>query len=138
MVIKTFGSEEDERVCDVVKIGIATIGGTALELPFFSVLLICEPLSHQPVAFCKITYDHLAHLRLADFHEDNADLKIDMLIGSDHYWKITTGEVVRGDSGPAAICTCLGSVLSGPTHCLDQCTSAVNIITTMIPTISRC
>ena len=53
-----------------------------------------------------------------------------MLIGSDHYWKITTGEVVRGDSGPAAICTCLGSVLSGPTHCLDQCSSAVNVITT--------
>ena len=46
MVIKIFGSEEDERVCDVVKIGMATIGGTALELPFFSVLLICEALSH--------------------------------------------------------------------------------------------
>ena len=129
MLIKTFGSEQEERVCDVVRINLKIVGGADLELPF-SVPLICEPLSHQPIAFCKATYEHLAPLNLTDFHEGPTELKIDMLIGSDHYWKIVTGEVVRGDSGPDAICTHLGWVLSGPTHCLDQCTSAVNVITT--------
>ena len=130
MLIKTFGSEqEDEQVCDVVRIGIQTVYGNNLELPFFSVLLIYEPLSHQPVALCKTTYDHLVHLNLVDCHEGHAEVKVDMLISSDHYWKIATGEVVRGDRGPTAISTCLGWVLSGPTHCLDSCTSAVNVIT---------
>ena len=86
MLIKTFGSEqEDEQVCDVVRIGIQTIDGNNLELPFFSVPLICEPLSHQPVALCKTTYDHLVHLNLMDCHEGHTEVKVNMLIGSDHY-----------------------------------------------------
>lgn len=126
MLIKTFGSEqEDEQVCDVVRIGIQTIDGNN---PFFLVPIICEPFSHQPVALCKTTYDHLAYLNLADCHEGHTEVKVDILIGSDHYWKIATGEVVRGDSGPTAISMHLGWVLSGPTHCLDKCTS-VNVIT---------
>ena len=130
MLIKTFGSEqEDEQVCDVVRIGIQTVAGNNLELPFFSVPLICEPLSHQPVALCKTTYSHLIHLNLADCHEGHTEVKVDMLIGLDHYWKIATGEVMRGERGPTAISTHLGWVLSGPTHCLDSCTSAVNVIT---------
>ena len=90
--------------------------------------LICDPLSHQPVAFCKAKYDHLAPLKLADFHDGQSDMRIDILIGSDHYWNVVTGDV-RGDSGPTAISTRLGWVLSGPAHCPDQCTSFVNIIT---------
>ena len=127
MLIKTFVSEqEDERVCDVVRIGMKTVDGTNIELPFFSVHLICDPLSHQPVAFCKTTYDHLSHLNIADFHEGHTEEKVDMLIGSDHYWKIASGEVVRG---PMAISMRLGWVLSGPSHCSDKRTSAVNVIT---------
>ena len=38
-----------------------------------------------------------------------------MLIGSDYYWDLATGEVCRGESGPVAINTRLGWVLSGPT-----------------------
>ena len=105
-------------MCDVVRIGLKTVGEADLELPFFSVPLICEPLSHQPITFCKAKYDYLAPLNLADFHEGHTELKINMLIGSDHYWKIVTGEVLQGDSGPAAICTRLGWVL--PTNPLSR------------------
>ena len=45
---------------------------------------------------------------------DHNQLEIDTLIGLDHYWKITTREVVHGKSGPTAIGTSLGWVLSGP------------------------
>ena len=37
-----------------------------------------------------------------------------MLIGSDYYWQLTTGEVIRGKTGHVAINTKLGWVLSGP------------------------
>ena len=39
---------------------------------------------------------------------------IDILIGSDQYWQLVTGEVVKGKSGPTAMNTKLGWVLSGP------------------------
>ena len=42
-------------------------------------------------------------------------MKVDVLIGSDQYWELVTGEVRRGDSGPVAIRTTLGWVLSSPT-----------------------
>ena len=39
---------------------------------------------------------------------------IRMLIGSDFYWQLTTREIIRGQTGPIAINTKLGWVLSGP------------------------
>ena len=36
------------------------------------------------------------------------------MIGSDYYWDLMTGEIRRGESGPVAINTKLGWVLSGP------------------------
>lgn len=36
------------------------------------------------------------------------------MIGSDHYWQLATGKVIQGQSGPTAIHTHLGWVLSGP------------------------
>ena len=37
-----------------------------------------------------------------------------MLIGSDFYWDFITGRTIRGRSGPVAVETTLGWVLSGP------------------------
>ena len=39
---------------------------------------------------------------------------MDLLIGSDVYWEIVTGEVIRGNHGPVAINTKLGWILSVP------------------------
>ena len=41
-------------------------------------------------------------------------LKSEPIKRLDHYWKLTTGEVVQGKSGPTAIGTSLSWVLSGP------------------------
>lgn len=51
------------------------------------------------------------------------------MIGSDHYWKLVTGETMRGSGGPTAIQTRLGWVLSGPMEGLSQ-THAVNLVST--------
>ena len=57
-------------------------------------------------------------------------MPVDILIGSEHYWTVVTGEVVCEETGPIAIGTHLGWVLSGPTCNADKGASAVNVITT--------
>ena len=52
-------------------------------------------------------------MELADRLADTPD-SIDVLIGSDYYWQIVTGETVRGTEGPVAVSSSLGWLLSGP------------------------
>ena len=46
---------------------------------------------------------------------DGSQPNNDILIGSNFYFEILTGEVVRGDSGPVAISSKFGWVVSDPT-----------------------
>ena len=56
----------------------------------------------------------LKGLKLADTADASDKLEVDVLIGSDLYWNLVTGRVIRGKSGPIAIHTKVGWVLSGP------------------------
>ena len=53
---------------------------------------------------------------MADSGDVSDTLEVDVLIGSDFYWNLVTGRVIRGKSGPMAIHTRVGWILSGPTH----------------------
>ena len=113
--IKTFGSTKENCQCvDVVRLCVATEQGQDVELSAFVVPTICDPLQSQSVVQASLTYAHLKGLKLADYHtgEDNVD--IDILVGSDQYWSLVSGRVVRGEHGPTAIETKLGWDLSGP------------------------
>ena len=57
-------------------------------------------------------------------------MNVDILIGSEYYWKLVTGEVIRGYVGPTVVHTKLGWVLSGPVQGLQQGNSRVNLIST--------
>ena len=57
-------------------------------------------------------------------------MKVDMLIGSDIYWDLVTGETIRGQSGPVAVNTRLGWVLSGPAEPVGQQDPTVSLMTT--------
>jgi len=59
-------------------------------------------------------------------------MPVDVLIGSDYYWQLVTGSICRGASGPIAIHTKLGWVLSGPSSHdePDQC--AMNLSVTHV------
>ena len=118
MSIMTFGStQERPQVCDVVRVGIWAKEGPDPELSLLSVPLICEPLAGTPVRFCIEDYDHLWQLDLADRPQGTGvePFGPDILIGSDHYWDLITGETVRGSrGGPVALHTRIGWVLSGP------------------------
>ena len=52
-------------------------------------------------------------MKLADTTDGEDQLEIDILIGADFYWDFVLGDVIRGDSGPVALKTSLGWVLSG-------------------------
>ena len=113
--ITTFGATRgDQKLYDIVRIGVITKSGQREELDLLTVPHICEPLLAQPVDLCSRMYSHLAPLNLADTHQGDNSIEVDMLIGSDFYWQLTTGEIIRGQGGPVAVNTKFGWVLSGP------------------------
>lgn len=57
-------------------------------------------------------------------------MEVNLLIGSDYYWQLVTGEIRRGEDGPVALHTRFGWVLSSPTAAASQETSAMNLIAT--------
>ena len=104
--------------------------GPDKELELFSVPLICEPLVAQPISFCVEKYNHLARLELADSSNGASAMEVDVLIGSDYYWEFATGKTSRGESGPIAIHTSLGWILSGPVPSTETGRSSVSLVTT--------
>ena len=65
-----------------------------------------------------VNLDHFSHLQELDlancpYLEDDSDA-INVLIGTDHYWDIVTGDISREGNGPVAISSRLGWLLSGP------------------------
>ena len=119
MIIKTFGLEgENKGTCDIVELGIVTKNGEPLTLSAVVVPHICHPVRMQPISSFKNAYEHPSELELADLGGITGELEIDVLIGSDHYWRLVTGRVSRGVSGPTtvktrlwmgAVCPCGGS-----------------------------
>ena len=99
---------------DVVRLCVATGQREGVELSAFVVPIICDPLQNQSISEAIHTYAHLRGLELADYGTGEDNVEVDILVGSDQYWSLVSGRVVRGKLGPAAIETKLGWVLSGP------------------------
>ena len=116
MIIKTFGSDKgDHRACDIVELKMSTRDGDSLTISAVVVPHICDPVQMQPISPCKAVYQHLSNLKLADSGDSATELQIDILTGSDHYWRLVTGRVVKESSGPTAVKTKLdGSCLAQP------------------------
>ena len=113
--IMTFGSNDRKaQTCEVVKILVVTRDGASQELDLFVVPSICQPLESQPIDMCITRYQHLPDLDLhiADSPDDEMPLEIDLLISLNSYWNFVTGEVRRGGTGPIAMNTRLGWLLS--------------------------
>ncbi|XP_003391348.1 PREDICTED: uncharacterized protein LOC100639084, partial [Amphimedon queenslandica] len=116
VTILTFGSkEENSQRCGLVKARILTQDQTEVEVTMLVVPLICEPLTKPCIQDCLRKYPHLQKLQLAD-QSTQEQFQPDILIGSDFYWQLMTGETVKSKQGPTAVCSKLGWVLSGPTE----------------------
>ena len=87
LTIMTFGSNgEQSRVCRIVKLGLFLKNGHTHPMTLFVVPLICEPLTCQPVSFCRDKFDNLEDHDLANPSDGSSRLDVDILIGSDLYW----------------------------------------------------
>lgn len=111
--ILTFGSTEKQvQSCQLVKVSLETKTEESLEVRLLSVPHVCEPLSSSAVDLEK--YFAFENSELADELEYTGLKEPQILIGSDQYWKLLTGETVRSENGPVAVHTRLGWVISGP------------------------
>ena len=128
--IATFGTTRGvPRNCEVVHVGVKTRSGEGEELELFIVPHICEPLLTQPIDFCSRQYSHLTPLNLADTNSSDTPVEVDMLVGSDFYWQLTTGEIIQGEGGPVTIETKLGWVLSGPVTASEVNDNSATVMT---------
>ena len=57
--------------------------------------LICEPLTSQPIVYAKENCDCSTDLDLADCACEDDRLSVDILVRSNSYWKLVTGEIIN-------------------------------------------
>ena len=97
--------------CGVYKLNLENSRtGDGAEIQAVNFPVICSPLRSE----VSTNYAHLDGLDLTDFEKEESDDSIDVLVGSDHYWDLVTGDIVRGEYGPTAINSKLGWLLSRP------------------------
>ncbi|XP_067047620.1 uncharacterized protein [Acropora muricata] len=111
--LNTFGEQKyRKQSCELVKVLIRNPGlNEEVEISALSFPVICSSLQSK-VDINK--FPQLETLELADDFNDGNNDSIDILIGSDNYWNIVHGETIRCESGPIAISSKLGWLLSGP------------------------
>ena len=111
-----------------MEFNITARDGEVFYLSALVVPVVCDPVCCQPVSLTQSTYDYLSELDLADSSISGNKLDIDVLIGSDYYWMLVTGRVLRNQDGPTAIHSRLGWILSGPTDVSSLSGTFVNLI----------
>jgi len=113
--LNTFGSESYERrQCDLAKLTLLGRDGTSIEIQAISFPKICSPVTAR-IDVAQLT--KLQNFELADYDPNRSSGKIDVLIGSDYYWDVVSGDVVREGTGPVAIRSIFGWILSGKIKC---------------------
>ena len=109
--INTFGSDKyNKKKCELVSINIE-VENQAIPVRALSYPTICSPFSSRGIQISD--YPHLRTLKLADSLDSHAK-RVQLLIGADHYYDFVTGDVIKGNSGPVAVSSKLGWLLSGP------------------------
>jgi hypothetical protein len=110
-----------------VELGIEFRDGTSEVLRVFTIPVICEPIAGSHVSLSVDQFPHLSHLELPDPITCGESRRIDVLVGSDYYWSIVTGKILSGPSGPTAVDTRLGWILSGPVTLIDGCDDSATL-----------
>ena len=126
--IMTFGSRQEQSThCEVVKLGLELENSLHMELKLLAVPHICEPIANVAIALDK--YPHLKSLVFASDLEHSSQISPDILLGCDQYWSLLTGEMIKSDSGPVAIKTHLGWILSGPALVQESAVQRATLVT---------
>jgi hypothetical protein len=111
--IMTFGSRQERlETCNIYRVGLEAVDGSRIELRLLSVSHICEPLLHAAVDLEK--YPQFGSLEFSTELARENQIKPEILIGADQYWKLLTGEVMKCNNGRVASNSLLGWILTGP------------------------
>eukprot|EP00794_Sanderia_malayensis_P003921 gene3921-4466_t len=129
--LNTFGSENFRKLnLDVVKFNLEVEGGVLIPIGALSNSVICTPLATR---VSVDEFPHLQGLSLADSFDSSEVRKIDVLIGLDHYYDVISGEIIRGSSGPIALRSKLGWLLSGVVDGHEFTTNlATNVVSSLV------
>ena len=111
VIINTFGKLHEPKLetLDVVQAKVKhrfTNEYTFIEALCYP--LLCKPLRNQEISLAKRSYENLSSLDLADFNEDNSELKIGVLVGVDYYHSFFTGKFIRNMHSPVASSSVFG------------------------------
>ena len=119
----TFGSTRyEKKQCKLVQINVE-VDDQGIPDSAHSYNKICSPFSIHSIHLSD--YPHLHNLKLAD-SIDSQTKHIGLLIGADHYYDFIVGDVVKGNTGPVAVKSKLGWLLSGPFNTTSKNDSSVN------------
>ena len=115
IVLNTFGNNSfQRRECEQIQVRLQGKYEEDVVITAASFPTICSPLQ----TMVEVNqYQHLQGLELADCNysdHDTSGNNIDMLIGSDFYWDVVIGDLVRAEKGPVAVSSKFGWLLSGP------------------------
>ena len=133
----TFWSREEQPTDSaVVRVGLKLKNGSNFELKLLAVDHICEPIVNSVVALEK--YPHLNALDFTADFEHSTQIIPDILLGSDQYWSLLTGEVLKGETVPTAFNTCLGWILSGPAQVKEAPASCSTFVTHVLHVDGLC
>ena len=111
MKIAAFGTQQQQRTFDIVKITVQTNSGADTEITALVVPTIAAPICNC-VTSETLQIPHSIHLTLAQ-PASIYPLHVSVLIGADFYRSFAGDRVVRG-KGPTAVESSLGYLLSGP------------------------
>ena len=96
MSIMTFGGQcGKEFTCEVIRIRMKLRDDLHQELKIFVISQICKPLTAWQISVCKEKFEDLLHLDMADSSDGETAADVEMLIGADYNWAITTGHTCR-------------------------------------------
>ena len=127
--IMAFGCRErKQQNCYSVKVGVQLKDGQTQELCLLTIPFICEPLTAPTLQLHPQHHKHLCQLDLADTYEGGEPFQPDILVGSDQYWNLITGETIHESGGLAAVHTHLGWALSGPVTLPTESATSVNCV----------
>ena len=164
LILKTFAESTPKlQTCEVVQLCKRSLDGLNIYTTCYVVPQICHPVSCQVIDIAKAQYSYLQGLLLDDnpTAEEQNEMAIDILVGSDQYWAFREGSIIQGDlpgpvatltkleyvlsrsvvtltelgyvlSGSVATLTELGHVLSGPVHCQGNNQFSINFVSTHV------
>jgi len=119
--LNTFGcAGYSKKVCERVTLNFE-VNNEIILIVALSTPAICSPISSRVDVR---NYPHFTGLQFANTL-DSSDQQIGLLIGADQYYEVVLGDVIKGSSGPIAVSSKLGWLLSGPVNSYKDDTSNI-------------